>query len=74
MTEKAPTKSKDLEAANELEADIVDREDSRIQNEQAVQQDLNQGMETGTHDSERSGIKWGPSYRAAKKHGTKNKA
>lgn len=28
------------------------------------QQDLTQGMETGTHDSIRHGVNWGPAYQA----------
>ena len=30
--------------------------------ERNEEQDLNQGMDTGTHDSTRRGVAWGPSY------------
>ncbi len=44
----------------DAEADLV--EDDRIANERIEQQDLNQGMDTGTHGSTRRGINWGSSY------------
>jgi|SRR5665213_635988 len=34
----------------------------RHTDEQIEQQDLNQGMDTGTHDSTRHGVDWGKSY------------
>jgi len=73
MREKKAVKSKDSEAAEEMNAEISSREDDRHLDEQAVQQDLNQGMETGTHDSGRSGIKWAPSYRSPTKRGKPDK-
>ena len=36
-------------------------------NEQHEQQDLNQGMQTGTHSSPHPGINWGSSYRMRSK-------
>lgn len=43
------------------------REERRRTNEQNEQQDLNQGMATGTHSSAHGGINWGPSYRLRSK-------
>jgi len=39
----------------------------RHSEEQDVQQDLNQGMTTGTHDSTRHGVNWGKSYQVPAK-------
>jgi hypothetical protein len=62
MADKAnQRKSHDLEAAQE------DHEESRHTAEQDEQQDLNQGMDTGTHDSTRHGVDWGRSYRTRNK-------
>ena len=41
-----------------------DRETERRESEEVEQQDLNQGMDTGTHDSTRHGVDWGASYRS----------
>jgi hypothetical protein len=43
--------------------DEKDREEQEQADELAEQQDLNQGMSTGTHDSERLGVNWPASYR-----------
>lgn len=51
------------DAANELEAEIEQRDEARIQDDRAEREDLNQGMDTGTHDSIHRGVNWGPSYR-----------
>jgi hypothetical protein len=39
------------------------REEERLTGERIEQQDLNQGMDTGTHSSSHQGVDWGPSYR-----------
>ena len=44
-----------------------DREAERRESEEVEQQDLNQGMDTGTHDSTRHGVDWGASYRGKKR-------
>jgi hypothetical protein len=44
-----------------------DREEGRRESEEAEQKDLNQGMDTGTHDSTRHGVEWGASYRTKKR-------
>jgi hypothetical protein len=48
--------------ANELEAEMEERDESRLEAERTELEDLNQGMSTGTTDSTRHGVKWGPSY------------
>ena len=42
---------------------VEDREEDRKEVELDDQQVLNQGMDTGTHSSTRSGVNWGRSYR-----------
>jgi hypothetical protein len=66
-TEEKP-KSKETEAAeNEvaknMESEMEDRDETRREGDRAEQQDLNQGMDTGTHASTRSGVNWPASYR-----------
>ncbi|HWF13250.1 MAG TPA: hypothetical protein VG272_05910 [Candidatus Acidoferrales bacterium] len=51
----------------DLEAGEDQNDELRHSNEQIVQQDLNQGMDTGTHDSTRHGVDWGKSYQAPAK-------
>jgi flagellar biosynthesis/type III secretory pathway protein FliH len=51
------------EAAEELELQADQRDQVRLEAERAEQEDLNQGMQTGTHDAFHPGIKWGSSYR-----------
>jgi hypothetical protein len=51
------------EIAQEMEADIEYREDAYLQDERARQEDLNQGINTGTHDFTHRGVNWPPSYR-----------
>jgi hypothetical protein len=46
---------------------MAQREEGRRTTEQNEQQDLNQGMATGTHSSAHGGINWGPSYRMRSK-------
>jgi hypothetical protein len=48
---------------DEIEADQDAHEQERVENELDEQQDLNQGMSTGTHSSTRSGVNWPASYR-----------
>lgn len=50
-----------------LEAAQGDRKEERRTAEQTEQQALNQGMDTGTHDSTRRGVDWGRSYRTRTK-------
>ena len=55
-TGKAKATSDRLEAEEEL------REEERLTNVRIEQQDLNQGMDTGTHSSAHRGVNWSPSY------------
>jgi hypothetical protein len=66
--------TKKPEAADSMESEMEDRDENRRQDERAERQDLNQGMETGTHDSARFGVKWGRSYRVPSKPVGPNKA
>jgi len=62
-TEKAEPKSVTLEAEEEVRAEVEQREEGRRTIERFEQQNLNQGMDTGTHSSIHRGVNWGPSYR-----------
>jgi hypothetical protein len=64
-TEKS--KSGSVEAEGELREEMGLREEGRRTNERNEQQDLNQGMATGTHSSAHTGIHWGTSYRMRSK-------
>lgn len=57
---------KQQEEADELESTMEVRDEARIETEHEEQEDLIQGMQTGTHDALHPGIKWGPSYRVKK--------
>ena len=57
------TDKRTSETANEMETELDERDESRVQDDRAVREDLNQGMDTGTHDSTRRGVKWGRSYK-----------
>ncbi len=61
------SKSGSFEAEKELRGQMDQREEVRRTDEQNEQQDLNQGMATGTHSSAHLGIHWGPSYRMGSK-------
>jgi hypothetical protein len=45
-----------------LEAEEQQLEETRKAAERNEQQDLNQGFDTGTHDTARHGVDWGPAY------------
>lgn len=49
------------QTADEMEQEMEERDDSRLEYDRAEREDLNQGMATGTHDSTRRGVNWGPS-------------
>ena len=50
-------------AAEQLASEAEERDEGRLEAERDELEDLNQGMQTGTHDAFHSGIKWGSSYR-----------
>ena len=62
-TGKAKVRSDSLEAEEELREEVELREEERLTEERIEQQDLNQGMDTGTHSSTHLGVNWGSSYR-----------
>ena len=54
-----------------LEAKEEQRVEERHIAERNEEQDLNQGTDTGTHDSTRRGVAWGPSYQVRSTTGRK---
>jgi len=58
MTDTGTEKSKSVI----LDAKEEQRDEERRTIDRNEEQDLNQGMDTGTHDSTRRGVAWGPSY------------
>jgi hypothetical protein len=52
-----------LQDLDDVDAEEEQREEERRTHEQIVQQDLNQGMDTGTHSSVHRGVNWGPEFR-----------
>lgn len=62
-TGKAKAKSDSLEAEQEFRQEVELRDEERVREEEIEQQDLNQGMDTGTHSSTHLGVDWGPEYR-----------
>ena len=62
-TGKAKAKGDSLEAEEELREEMELREEERLTDERIEQQDVNQGMDTGTHSSAHRGVNWSPSYR-----------
>ena len=55
----------------DLEAGEDQKDELRHADEQIEQQDLNQGMDTGTHDSTRHGVDWGKSFQSPAAKGRK---
>jgi hypothetical protein len=52
-----------------------DRDEGRRESEQIEQQDVNQGgLDTGTHNTTRHGVDWGPAYRGKKEPRKKKSA
>jgi DUF2934 family protein len=60
---KALSKSGSLEAEEEFRGEMEQRQEGRQTIERIEQQDLNQGMDTGTNSSIHRGVNWGSSYR-----------
>jgi hypothetical protein len=59
--------------AQQMESEMEDRQNIRREEERDQAEDLNQSIQTGTHDTERTGVKWPPSYRTLKKRKTSSK-
>lgn len=55
------------ETAEQMEKEFEDRQEARREGERDQAEDLNQSIQTGTHDSEKLGVNWPPSYRTLKK-------
>ena len=47
---------------NELESEMKERDEARALDDRAEREDLNQGMDTGTHDSIHRGVNWAPEF------------
>jgi hypothetical protein len=60
-TEKAKSEFVDVDA--QVDAEERQLEQERHTHEQIEQQDLNQGMDTGTNSSVHRGVNWPPEYR-----------
>ncbi|MGH9738560.1 MAG: hypothetical protein ACRD4X_08220 [Candidatus Acidiferrales bacterium] len=54
-------------AAEQMEAEIENHEQARRDQERDNQQDLIQHVQSASHDTQRLGVKWPPSYKALKK-------
>jgi hypothetical protein len=67
----SPKEERESKAVDELESELEDRDTFRRENERSEQGDLNQGMQTGTHDSSKLGVNWGPSYKTKRKKAPK---
>ena len=63
MTDDKKIPDRGSKAGEELEAEIEYREEDQALEDRAIEQDLNQGFDTGTHDSIRRGVNWPASYR-----------
>lgn len=55
------------DTAEEMEAKMEDREQVRREAERGEWEDLNQSIQTGTHDATRRGIRWGASYKTRRR-------
>jgi hypothetical protein len=69
MSNRAEGKS---DTAEEIEFKMEEREQTRREEERGEWEDLNQSLQTGTHDAVHQGIKWGPSYRTRRKQAKRN--
>ena len=58
-SERSEQEQRDL---NNVDAKEEQREEDRVVSEKIVQQDLNQGMDTGTHSSIHRGVNWSSAY------------
>ena len=56
------TDERKSEAAAEIESEAEVRDEARAEDDRAEREDLNQGMDTGTHDSIHRGVNWAPEF------------
>jgi hypothetical protein len=54
-------------AAEEMESKLEEREQARREGERDEWENVNQNIQTGTHDATHLGINWGPSYKALRR-------
>lgn len=59
-------KEKDKLQSPQYDPGLDDREEGRQEDDRIEQEDLNQGMDTGTHDSIHRGVRWGSADRLRK--------
>jgi ribosomal protein S13 len=58
---------RDLNTAEEMESDIEEHEEGRDESEVNLQKEVNQDIQTGTNDATHTGINWGSSYKTTGK-------
>lgn len=58
---------KKSDAAEKMKWKIEERDQARRENEKDEWEDVNQNLQTGTHDATHPGINWGPSYKIRRK-------
>jgi hypothetical protein len=63
MADTKTTKSEFVNVEADVDAEERQQEEGRRTNDQIEQQDLNQGMDTGTSSSIHRGVNWPPGYR-----------
>lgn len=61
------TRDRESRTVEEMEAEAERHEEEQLSEERATRQDLNQGFDTGTHDSTHRGVNWPPSYKVRRK-------
>ena len=62
MSTDEKSKSKASEIADNMEAEMETRDESRLASERSERQKLTQGMDTGTQDSIHRGVDWRPEF------------
>jgi hypothetical protein len=60
-------------ATEEMQSDLEKREEDRRKNEAGQQEELNQGMQTGTRDATHAAVEWGASYKTPRKAGKRGR-
>jgi|GEM_PF-2972658 len=71
MSKAEETKSN---VAEKMKWKMEEREQARREDEKDEWENVNQNIQTGTHDAMHSGINWGPSYRIRRKKVKGNEA
>jgi hypothetical protein len=63
------TEDRKSKAAEDMEAAMEVRDETRREAERTTLKELNQGMGLGSHEAVHRGVNWGPSYRTKRKKG-----